>query len=171
MEEIKARKANIVITEIPEHDASSADERTKLTFIGVQNGDDTKKVVEKLMTKIGVHDKTEVLEVIRIPQRLEGYRGDGPRKVLVKLADPKMRRIVLDKAKDIRNIGNGWEKTYISPDLTKNQRDAGFKLREEKRRRTEAGEKNLIIKNGVVVAKELCTFQRPFVSRWSQVPT
>ena len=113
----------------------------------------------------------EITEVIRIPQRIEGHHDSRPRKVLVKLANPKMRYAILEKAKEVKGIGNGWESTYISPDLTKKQREEAFQLRQERRRRTDAGEKNLIIKNGAVVAKELCTFKRPFTSRWDQVQT
>ena len=62
------------------------------------------------------------------------------------------------------NLGYGWERSYISPDLTKKQREKAFQLREERRRRTEAGETNLIIRNGEIVIKEARS-DRPFLSR------
>ena len=55
----------------------------------------------------------------------------------------------------------GWGSTYISPDLTKAQREKAYQLRVEKRRRTQAGESDLIIRNGAVVAKESRPFREP----------
>ena len=50
----------------------------------------------------------------------------------------------------------------ISPDLTKKQREKAYQLRVEKRRRTEAGEINLIIRNGAVVVKQQQNNPPPF---------
>lgn len=170
LKEIEYRKANLIITEIPEHDTTSQDERLKLTALGVQNGDNSKVVVERILEKIGVKDQVEVTEVTRIPQRVEGHQGDRTRKVLVKLANPKMRYLVLEKAKDVKKIGNGWETTYISPDLTKTQREKAYQLRVEKRNRTAAGERNLVIRNGAVVQKNAAT-QPSFPLRRDQTQT
>ena len=78
----------------------------------------------------------------------------SPRKVLVKLANPKMQKTVLEKAKDMKTVGAGWETTYISPDLTKKQREKAYQLGVEKRRRTNAGETDLVIRNGEIVVKQ-----------------
>ena len=152
--EVEERKCNIIITEIPEEGDTKEEDKPKLTAVGVVNGDNTKTVVEKLFNKLGLKNNTEIKEVIRIPQRREGHQGDHTRKVLVKLANPKMQKNILEKAKEIKNIGHGWESTYISPDLTKKQREKAFQLREEKRQRTAAGEVNLVIRNGAVVVKQ-----------------
>ena len=137
--------------------------------------------MEKLFGKIGILENIEIKEMVRIPERVEGHQGDKPRKVLVKFANPKMQRTVLENSKKIRNIGNGWENTYISPDLTKSQREKAYQLRLEKRRRTDNGETNLVIRNGAVVEKdrgtgngaagEKITFKRPFTSRWDRPQT
>ena len=170
IKEIEHRKANLIMTEIPEHDTSSEQDKLKLTALGVQNGDNTKVVIEKVLQKMGLKDQVEVSEVVRIPQRIQGQQENKPRKVLVKLANPKMRYAVLEKAKEVKKIGNGWESTYISPDLTKKQREKAYQLRVEKRERTAAGERNLIIRNGAVVPKD-STQSRPFSSRQSQTQT
>ena len=70
----------------------------------------------------------------------------------MKLNEPKMQKKVLEKAKNMKNIV-GWSTTYISPDLTKAQREKAYQLKVE-RRRTAAGETNLVIRNGAVVARE-----------------
>ena len=131
----------------------------KLTSIGIQNGDNVRSVVEKLFTKIEATE-VEIKECIRIPARREGQTDDTPKKLLVKLTSPKMQKKVLEKAKNMKKI-EGWGSTYISPDLTKAQREKAYQLRVEKRRRTQAGESNLIIRNGAVVAKESRPFREP----------
>ena len=154
MKEVEERKNNIIITEIPEMEDVKEEDKPKLTALGVQEGENTEQVVLKLFDKLGVKNTTEIAEVKRIPQRMEGQPGGRPRKVLVKLADPKIQKIVLDKSKDLRRIGNGWETTFLSPDLTKKQREKAYQLRVERRRRTDAGETNLVIKNGAVVVRQ-----------------
>ena len=155
LREVEERKCNIIITEIPEEGETKEEDRPKLTAIGVVNGDNTKAVVEKLFDKLGVlNNNAEIKEVIRIPQRREGHQGEHPRKVLVKFTNPKTQKNILDKAKGMKDIGHGWESTYISPDLTKKQREKAFQLRVEKRQRTAAGEANLVIRNGAVVVKQ-----------------
>ena len=114
-------------------------------------------MVEKLFAKIDATE-VEIKECIRIPARREGQAADdSPRKLLVKLINPKMQKKVLEKAKNMKKV-EGWSTTYISPDLTKAQREKAYQLRVEKRRRTAAGESNLVIRNGAVVVKE----SRPF---------
>ena len=115
LKEIEERKSNIILTEIPEEGNVKEEEIPKMTALGVQNGDDTKTVIEKIFEKLGVKESTEIKEAIRIPQRMEGHQGNYPRKVLVKLANSKMQKTVLEKAKDMKKLGNGWETTYISP--------------------------------------------------------
>ena len=96
---------------------------------------------------------------------MEGHSSEQPRKVLVKLASPKMQKAVLEKAKDMKKVGNGWETTYISPDLTKKQREKAYHLRVEKRRRTHSGETNLVIRNGEIVVKTPRNPQTPLSPR------
>ena len=155
-----------MITNIPEDDGPVNDEeKEKLSLLSVGNGETSKNVVEKLIGKLGVKDAV-VAEVIRIPQRREGQEGDQPRKLLVKLANAKMKRDVLEQAKNMHKVGDVWKTTYISPDLTKKQRDKAYQLRVEKRRRTEAGETNLVIKNGAVVVRDVSN--QPFHLRGGQ---
>ena len=162
IKEVEERKSNLIITEIPEEGGTSEEGERKLTAIGVVEGDDTKKVVEKIFVKLGVNENIEIVEAKRIPQRIAGQDGNNTRKVLVKLTNPKMQKIILEKAREMKRLGNGWEKSYISPDLTKKQREKAYQLRVEKRRRTEAGEMNLIIRNGAVVVKQQQNNPPPF---------
>ena len=63
-----------------------------------------------------------------------------------------MKKSVLEHAKNLKKL-EGWEASNITPDMSKQQREQAYHLRVEKRRRTEAGEENLIIKNGEIVVK------------------
>ena len=168
IKEVEDRKTNFIITEIPELDSRKEDELAKLANLDLEQGDNEKQVVEKLLVKLEVRN-VEIKEICRIPARREGQRSgqevEKPRKLLVKLGTPKMQKAVLEKAKNLKNI-EGWSTSYISPDLTKQQRDKAYQLRVEKRRRTQAGETNLIIRNGEVVVREV----RPFRHREGDGP-
>jgi hypothetical protein len=168
IKEVEDRKTNFIITDIPELDTQKADELAKLSSLNLVQGDNEKQVIEKLLVKLEVRN-VEIKEICRIPARREGQRNgqeeEKPRKLLVKMGTPKMQKSVLEKAKNLKNI-EGWSTSYISPDLTKLQRDKAYQLRVEKRRRTQAGETNLVIRNGAVVVKEA----RPFRQREGIVP-
>ena len=59
---------------------------------------------------------------------------------------------ILNSAKKLRNTEK-WADTYISPDMTRKQREDAKELRQELRRRREAGEENLMIMRGRLVSK------------------
>ena len=54
---------------------------------------------------------------------------------------------ILRQATKLR-VSSTWKKVYISPDLTLKEREQGKKLREELKKRKEAGEKDIYIKSG-----------------------
>lgn len=56
----------------------------------------------------------------------------------------------MENARSLRNSEN-WKDTYISPDLTRMQRQEKYELRQELKLRREGGESNLIIRRGRVV--------------------
>ena len=62
-----------------------------------------------------------------------------------------MKRSILKQATKLRNNSN-WNKVFISPDLTPKEREINKKLREELRNRKQAGEKNMTIRYGKIVA-------------------
>ena len=62
-----------------------------------------------------------------------------------------MKGDVLRLAPQLRN-SNSWSNIYITPDLTKEERDAARKVREELAARRSAGETNLTIRKGKVVS-------------------
>lgn len=151
IKEIEDRKCKFLISNIPEEDTSDEQSMKKLVDIGVVNGDCEKETVKKILAKLELTENVEVIEAVRIPARRDPEK-QTPRNVLVTTTNEKMKKSVLDHAKNLKKI-EGWETSYITPDLTKQQREQAYHLRVEKRRRIEAGESNLIIRNGEIVVK------------------
>ena len=75
-----------------------------------------------------------------------------PRPLLIKLKTLEQKRILLQKAKTLRQSST-FANTYISPDLTQQERDQNKKLIEELKQRRANGEIDLIIKRGEIVQK------------------
>lgn len=83
-----------------------------------------------------------------------GIRGKGPdakpRVLLVHFNDPSLRDEVIQACSKLRKTEK-WRSVYIAPDLSKDQRQERWNLREELKRRKEEGEENLIIRNGKII--------------------
>ena len=92
--------------------------------------------------------------------RLGKPKNDKPRPLLVTVADNAIRRQILRNAKHLCH-SNTYKRVFISPDLTLQEREANKQLRQELRRRKDAGESNLIIKNGKIVSKQLTQREAP----------
>lgn len=56
-----------------------------------------------------------------------------------------------------KNEGDAWRKVFINPDMTKKEQEDAYKLRQEKKRRTEAGERDLVIYKGEIVVRSTIT--------------
>ncbi len=78
-----------------------------------------------------------------------------PRPLLVTLASETEAHTALKCAPQLRKADDDYIKTsvFLHADLTKAQREAEYLLREERRHRLAAGERDLVIRNGRVVTK------------------
>ncbi|KAH7716355.1 RNA-directed DNA polymerase from mobile element jockey-like protein [Aphelenchoides avenae] len=74
---------------------------------------------------------------------------DRPRLLKVVLATRSMQRAVLSASRHLRNDPQ-YEAVYVRPSLTAEQREAEYKLRQECRRRREAGENVRIAKGQII---------------------
>ena len=78
---------------------------------------------------------------------------DGrPRLFIVTLDNPSAKHDILKLTSDLRHSSK-YINIYITPDLTKKEREVNKKLREELSHRKTAGETNLAIRNGKIVSK------------------
>ena len=87
--------------------------------------------------------------------RLGGQKQDKrekPRALLVHLENEDMKRDILATAKNLRQTEK-WRNTYIVPDMTRQQREENWKLRQELKSRRENGELNLMIRQGKIVKR------------------
>ena len=90
--------------------------------------------------------------------------GNPPRYLLVKMKDISKKRTLLEKAGKIfrkrsqdGQMNHPFRNVYISHDLREDKRARQYDLRQEKRRRTEAGEQNLIIRGGEIVVRPVAS--------------
>ena len=67
------------------------------------------------------------------------------------IGDIATKKNILNQAKKLR-VSTTWKKVYISPDLMPKERQQSKKLRDELKRRKDAGEKDLYIKFGKIVS-------------------
>ena len=140
------RKLNLVIYGLPEASATSAPDRQLA---------DSNSFTEL----VGSEFKISNLEISKCV-RLGKPKNDKPTPLLVTVADNAIRRQILRNAKHLRH-SNTYKCVFISPDLTLQEREANKQLRQELRHRKDAGELNLIIKNGKIVSKQSTQREAP----------
>ena len=127
------RKANVVISNIPEPDMASFDDRRQHDW----------ETVDKMFQAL--HLKIEVKKVSRIGRKQEGQT----RLLLVTLGSEDLKWEVLRVAKHLREFEEFFG-VYVNPDLTKSEREINKKLREEAKERREKGEDVVVYKGKVV---------------------
>ena len=129
------RKNNLVVHNLPEAEAASLAERSKQDISQFQ---EIVKDVFRLQVKAS--------KSFRVGKAVP----DGHRLLIVTLEGSDMKHDILQLAPQLRN--SQWENIYITPDLTKSERELARKLRQELRSRRSAGEENIFIKKGKIVS-------------------
>ena len=82
--------------------------------------------------------------------RLKKTNSEKPQLLLVTLGDVSSKRNILKQATKLHN-SSSWSNFFISPDLTLKEQEVNRRLREELKNRKDAGEKNLMIRQGKIV--------------------
>ena len=134
--EKEKRKNNVVIHNLPELSGISGEELERYDM----------EEVQFLIDEAIKSNSISVLSARRLGARREP--GSKPRSLLVTLSDG--RDEVINRQISIRGY-LGYEKIYIYPDQTPNERQFYVALREELKRRRSRGETDLIIRNGQIV--------------------
>lgn len=136
--EIEKRKLNLIIVNLKESAKAEVEERKKDDLI----------VAKSLLSKLVPLDDNEVCD----PVRLGAIGGNKPRMLRVTVKSEEKKKEIMKKAPELnKGITDSVKKVYVNNDFTQKQRQAYKELRAEKLRRTEAGEKNLMIRNGKIV--------------------
>ena len=131
------RKLNVVMHNIPESQGESYAERMEQD-----------KAKFKNVIRDGMRLNVNVTKAFRVGKPTQ----EKPRLLVVGLENAEVKIEILKMAPQLRSTEE-WSDVYITPDLTWKEREEGRKLREELRRRTKAGEDNLIIRRGRIVQR------------------
>ena len=104
-----------------------------------------------LIDQLGVDSKIETFDLVRLGKK-DGNNQAKVRPLRFKVRDLESKNIFLRAGKYLRNsTDESVRNIFITPDLTKQQRDEAYKLRREKKQREEDGEENLRIVRGKIV--------------------
>lgn len=123
------RKRNLVVHNLPEQTGNTPGERSLA---------DNEMFVT--MTREVFHTNVRVNKSFRAGRATQGK----PRLLILTLEDERVKHDLLRMAPQLRS-SNNWSHIYLGPDLTLSERTENKALRDELKRRKEAGETNLII--------------------------
>lgn len=137
VENRERRRTNLIISGLPEKEGGSADERKENDLT----------IVKSLLSKLDSSKDMTVSAVFRIGK----LTSSRPRLLKVVCSDAELKRSILSKSKDLRNL-HQYKNIYINPDLTPLQQAQNKKLREELRARRNLGE-DVTIRHGKIVRK------------------
>ena len=129
------RKKNIVVHNLPESNADTHADRM---------AEDKEKFSQ--LVKDEFHLRVSVSNSFRVGRALPGKH----RLLIVTLDNEETKWDIIRLAPQLRN-SELWPRVYLSPDLTKSEREEGKKLRDELKRRRDGGETNLTIRNCKIV--------------------
>jgi len=135
----ESRKLNLIFHNVPESSAAQQSERVS----------EDVKFVTNIAKDIGVKEFDLVNSV-----RLGSQLPNKLRLLRVKLATVNQKREFLNNAKRLKSSSTSlFQKVYITPDLSAQERVVQKQLRIELKRRKENGERNLRIYRGRIVEK------------------
>ena len=131
------RKNNLVVHNLPEADVGSQD----------RSGQDI-RLFQELM-KETFQMSVAVAKSFRVGRSVESRT----RLLIITLETPGVKSDILRLAPQLRSSAK-WSNIYITPDLTRSEREAARKLREELAARRKAGEMNITIRKGKIVQSD-----------------
>ena len=129
------RKLNLIVHNVKEPEGVNQVERVK---------NDTETFDKIIKGEFNL--RVKVSRAVRLGKKQEGKN----RLLLVTVGNFEEEKDLLRLAKNIQQ-SDEWSNIYISPDLTPKEREVNRVLRAEIRRRRDAGESNLVIRNGKII--------------------
>ncbi len=137
VEDRDRRKANLILSGLPEREDGSAEERKEGDMLTV-----------KTLFSVLDNSKTEAVSAVF---RIGKVTSSKPRLLKVICRDTESKRALLSKSKDLRNKAQ-YRNVFLNPDMTPLQQALNKRLREELRARRNLGE-DVTIRHGKVVIK------------------
>ena len=129
------RKLNVVVHNLPEQEGDSLPERMER---------DQHLFAEVI--KEGMNLIVRPTKAFRVGKRVE----DKPRLLIVSLESMDSKLEILKMAPQLRYLTK-WQRIYVTPDLSKKEREESKRLRAELSARRQAGEEHLTIRRGKIV--------------------
>ena len=145
------KQKNVIISDIPEVTTQSDAEEQIKRDMELPNCENDIEIINCIIKQIGI-DADIVQQAFRVPR--ERQKDSPPRKIVVSLTTRYDKFKVLEKASSLRERGNKWKNVYINSDKTQKEQEQDYRLRQERRRRLENGEKDLIIYKGEITTKQ-----------------
>ena len=135
------RKLNLMCINLKESDKDSPSDRRDEDFDNLQY---------LLVDQLGIDSNIEISDLVRLGKKNTDQTKVRPLRFKVK--DLESKNIILRAGKYLRNsMDETIKNIFITPDLTKQQRDEAYKLRREKKQREDEGEENLRIVRGKII--------------------
>ena len=144
--EKESRKNNLIIMRLPEQETENPEEELKKDEIEIKKiFDQTNPELKSELTKILNENKIK---------RLGRKKTDKtkPRPIKVTLPDGDMKEQIFKGCKNLKN--SNFKNISIQNDLTLEEREEGFKLRQEMRERKEKGEDICIFRGKIIPVKD-----------------
>ena len=139
------RKHNLIFHNIPEPSDASSNEQRVLQ--------DSKTVVSLVESEFGLKG-IQIQRVARLGAPKQN--ASKSRLLLVEFGDISTKRSILKQAITLRK-SSSWSNVFISPDLTPKERSLNKTLRDELKARRSAGEKDIYIRRGKIVCRDVNT--------------
>lgn len=138
MEERQKRKANLIVSGIPEKENGSVEERRRW---------------DEASIKALLHDLNNFAsDAVVATHRIGKTDSRKPRLLKIVCRNVETKRTMLMHAKNLRSIDH-YKGVYINPDMTPLEQNQNRTLREECKRRRAIGE-DVLIKHGKVVSRQ-----------------
>ncbi len=132
--EVDKRKLNLIVKGVPENKSEDGDyEFVEEMFTNLIGGQKASKVIEDM-------------------ERMGRYTKDKKRNIRVMISNSEAKRLILTKAKELKNK-TGYEKVYVTPDLTRKQQEDDQKSWARLKELREQGRTDVWIQKGKVVKK------------------
>ena len=139
-EEKERKKQNLIIQRLTETEEKEEDQKKK-------DKEEVLKIIEITNPEM-VSEIDNILKVEKNIIRLGRKKSDRPRPIRIILNDEEMKRDILKKCKNLRD--SPYKHISVQDDLTREEQEKQYKLRQELRKRKEEGQKVRIYRGEII---------------------